>query len=64
MVMTRDEAIGALNEVFVVLATPTIGDLPTEVRLGPEDGMPRERVLNLDHVDTVPKDSSVNASPP
>ena len=55
VVMTRDEAIGALNEVLVVLATTTIRDLPTEVRLGPEDGMPRECVLNLDHVDTVAK---------
>jgi mRNA interferase MazF len=55
VVMTRDEAIGALNEVFVVLATTTIRDLPTEVRLGPEDGMPRECVFNLDHVDTVAK---------
>jgi mRNA interferase MazF len=54
-VMTRDEAIGALNEVLVVLATTTIRDLPTEVRLGTEDGMPRECVLNLDHVDTVAK---------
>ena len=55
LVMTRDEAIGALNEVLVVLATTTIRDLPTEVRLGPEDEMPRECVLNLDHVDTVAK---------
>lgn len=55
VVMTWDEAIGALNEVFVVLATTTIRDLPTEVRQGPEDGMPRECVLNLDHVDTVAK---------
>jgi mRNA interferase MazF len=53
--MTRDEAFGALNEVFIVLATTTIRDLPTEVRLGTEDGMPRECVLNLDHVDTVAK---------
>jgi mRNA interferase MazF len=53
--MTRDEAIGALNEVFVVLATTTIRDLPTEIRLGPDDGMPRECVLNVDHVDTVAK---------
>lgn len=55
VVMTRDEAIGALSEVLVVLATSTIRDLPTEVRLGPEDGMPRECVLNLDHVDSVAK---------
>jgi mRNA interferase MazF len=53
--MTRDEAIGALNEIFVVLATTTIRDLPTEVRLGPREGMPRECVLNLDHVGTVAK---------
>jgi hypothetical protein len=44
-----------LIEVLAVLATTTIRDLPTEVRLGPEDEMPRERVLNLDHVDTVNK---------
>jgi mRNA interferase MazF len=55
VVMTRDEAIGALNEVLVVLATTTIRDLPTELQLGPEDGLPRECVLNLDHVDTVAK---------
>lgn len=48
--MTRDEAIDALNEVLVALATTTIGALPTEVRLGPEDGMTRECVLDLDHV--------------
>jgi mRNA interferase MazF len=53
VVITRDGATGALNEVFAVLATTTIRDLPTEVRLGTEDGMPRECVLNLDHVDTV-----------
>jgi mRNA interferase MazF len=53
--MTRDEAIGSLNEVFVVLATTTIRDLPSEVRIGPEDGMPRECVFNVDHVDTVAK---------
>jgi mRNA-degrading endonuclease toxin of MazEF toxin-antitoxin module len=53
--MTRNEAIGALNEVLVVLATTTIRDLPTEVRLGPDDEMPRGCVLNLDHVATVAK---------
>ncbi|MBS1881480.1 MAG: type II toxin-antitoxin system PemK/MazF family toxin [Actinobacteria bacterium] len=55
VVMTRDGAIGALNEVLVVLATTAIRDLPTKVRLGTEDGMPRECVLNLDHVETVAK---------
>ncbi len=32
--LTRDEAIGYLNEVFVVLATTNIRGLPTEVELG------------------------------
>jgi mRNA interferase MazF len=53
--MTRDEAIGALTEMLAVPATATVSDLPTEVRLGPEDGIPRECVINLDHVDTMAK---------
>ena len=42
--MTRDEAIGELSEVFVVLATTTIRGLPTEVEVGPEDGNDRSRL--------------------
>jgi mRNA interferase MazF len=53
--MTRDEAIGSLKEVFVVLATTTIRGLPTEVRLGPGDGLPRSCALNADHTDTIAK---------
>lgn len=53
--MTRDEAIEHLNEVFVVLATTNIRGLPTEVELGPGDGMPRSCVLNADHTDTIGK---------
>lgn len=55
VVMTRDGALGALSEVFVVLATTVIRGLPTEVELGLEDGLPRECVLNADHVDVVAK---------
>jgi len=54
-VMTREAAIDSLNEVFVVLATTRIRGIPTEVELGPEDGMPRECVLNADHTDTIAK---------
>jgi hypothetical protein len=46
LLLTRDEAIDRLNEVFVVLATTKIRGLPTEVELGVEDGMPRACVLN------------------
>jgi len=54
-VLTRDEAVDRLNEVFIVLATTNIRGLPTEVELGPEDGMPRACVLNADHVASLPK---------
>jgi hypothetical protein len=40
LVITRNEAIDGLNEVFVVLATTRIRGLPTEMELGHEDGMP------------------------
>jgi mRNA interferase MazF len=41
--------------VFVVLATTNIRGLPTEVALGPKDGMPRACVLNADNVASLPK---------
>lgn len=41
LILTRDEAIDRLNEVFVVLATTNVRGLVTEVELGPDDGMPR-----------------------
>jgi mRNA interferase MazF len=55
VIMTRSEAIGSLGELFVVLATTTIRGLPTEVELGPEDGMPRACVLNADQIDAADK---------
>jgi mRNA interferase MazF len=55
LVLTRNEAIDHLSEVFVVLATTNIREVPTEVELGPADGMPRPCVLNADHVASLPK---------
>jgi mRNA interferase MazF len=55
LVPTRNEAIDHLNEVSVVLATTNTRGLPTEVELGPEDGMPRPCVLNADQVASLPK---------
>jgi mRNA interferase MazF len=55
LVLTRDEAIDHLGELFVVLATTNVRGLPTEVELGHEDGMPRACVLNTDHTDTIAK---------
>jgi mRNA interferase MazF len=55
LIMTRDEAIGNLGELFTVLATTQIRGLPTEVEIGAADGMPSSCVLNADHVDAVAK---------
>lgn len=50
LVLTRDSAIPSLNSVVGVPATRTIRGIPSEVELGPEDGMPDRCVLSLDNV--------------
>ncbi len=54
-VLTRDEAIPGLRNVVVALVTARMRGLVSEVRLGPEDGMPRDCVISLDNLRTVPK---------
>jgi mRNA interferase MazF len=41
----------------VAALTRTIRDIPVEVRLGPEDGLPEECVVNADNILTIPKAS-------
>ena len=53
VVLTRDSALEFLGEVTVAPVTSTIRDIPTEVLLGPRDGMAKECAVNLDHVQTV-----------
>ena len=53
LVLTRDSAIPVLNRVVAVPVTRTVREIPTEVRLGPEDGMPQECALSLDNIATV-----------
>jgi mRNA interferase MazF len=53
VVLTRDSALEFLGEVTVAPITTTIRDIPTELLLTKADGMPRECVVNLDHVQTV-----------
>ena len=43
-VLTRDAAIPVLRAVLVAPATRTVRGIPTEVALGPDDGMPEEVV--------------------
>lgn len=55
VILTRDSAIEFLGEVTVAPITSTIRDIPTEVLLTKEDGMPRDCAINLDHIQTVAK---------
>jgi mRNA interferase MazF len=43
--------------VTVAPLTRTVHDIPVEVPLGIEDGLPRRCVVNLDGVLTIPKNS-------
>jgi mRNA interferase MazF len=54
-IVTRQAAIPVLNALLVVPATRTVRGIATEVRLGPEDGMPSECALTLDNLLPVPK---------
>jgi mRNA interferase MazF len=53
LILTREEAIGVLNQVLAAPATRTIRGIPTEVRLDAQDGMPAECVLSLDNLTVV-----------
>ena len=56
LVLTRDAALGFLARVTVAPVTSTIRGVPSEVQLGPDDGMKQPCAVNLHNVVTVPKD--------
>lgn len=55
LILTRDSIVDLLNELTIAPITSTIRDIPSEVLLSEEDGMPRTGAVNLDHVQTIPK---------
>ena len=55
VVVTRGRAIPVLANVTVAAVTGTIRDLPTEVPLGPAQGLARDCVVNCDNLFTIPK---------
>jgi len=56
VLLSRDEAYAVRNAVTVAEVTSTIRDIPVEVTLGPEDGLPKKCVVNLDTIVTIRKD--------
>ena len=55
LLLSRDKAIEVRQSVTAVQVTRTVRDIPTEVRLGREDGMPKACVANADVIFTIPK---------
>ena len=55
LLLSRDAAYGVRTSVTVAIITRTIRNIPTEVSLGQEDGMPVECVVNLDDILTIAK---------
>ena len=57
LVLTRPSALGYLSRVTVAPITSTIRDVPSEVLLGPDDGMKQPCAVNLHNVVTVARDA-------
>lgn len=55
LLLSRDSAYKVRTSVTVAMVTRTIRDIPVEVLLGPEDGMPTKCAVNLDNILTIPK---------
>ena len=57
VLLSRDEAYPIRNLVTVAPVTTRIRDIPTAVPLGPDEGLPRRCVANLDTITTIPKNA-------
>jgi mRNA interferase MazF len=55
VLVSRDQAYSIKSRFTVVPVTRTVRGIPTEVRLGPSDGLPRVGVANADEVVTIPR---------
>src|SRR5436853_395032 len=55
-VLPRQAAVPVLNALLAVPATRTIRQIPTEVVLDADDGMPEDCALSLDNLTLVPKE--------
>ena len=55
LILTRDSAITILHSGTIALITSTIRNIPTEVVLTEEDGLPHTCAANFDNLQRVPK---------
>lgn len=54
LVVTRSAIIAVLATIVVAPVTRTIREIPTELSLGPDEGLPQECVASFDNLETVP----------
>ena len=57
VLISRDAAYAVRLSITVAPVTRTIRDIPVEVPLGLEDGLPARCVVNADDITTIPKSS-------
>ena len=55
LLLSRDAAYRVRTSVTIAIVTRTIRNIPVEVPLGLEDGMPTLCAVNLDNILTIPK---------
>jgi len=55
VLLSRDVAYKVRTSITVGIVTSVARNIPVEVPLGPEDGMPQQCVINLDGIITIPK---------
>lgn len=55
LVVTRSKAVPVLNRILVAPITRTIRGIPTEIRLGTEDGLPEPCVASFDNLQPLRK---------
>ncbi len=55
LILTREVACPVRTALTVAFLTTTVRNIPVEVKLLPADGVPKECVVNLDVINTIPK---------
>ena len=53
LVVTRSEAIPVLGSIVVAPVTRTVRGIPTEVPVGPDQGLPVESVASFDNLQPI-----------
>ena len=55
LLLTRDSAYEYLGDVMIAPITTRLREIPTQVELSRDEGMPRDCAIGFDHLQTVQK---------